>query len=113
MVVDEVQKVTSTVVGRLVDLFGDKIYKIILYGSYARGDFDEESDVDILLTVDAEPEEVSFRRRDISAVSSDLSLKYDVTVSVTVKPTEQFYKYSEVLPYYRNVLKEGIRYARG
>jgi len=91
-------------------LFSRGIQDAFLYGSYARGDFDEGSDVDILLTVDADPEELSRRRRDVSGVSSDLSLKHDVTVSVTVKPREQFYKYSEILPFYRNVLREGIRY---
>lgn len=87
------------------------IQDAFLYGSYARGDYDDESDVDILLTVDADPEELSSRRREVSSVSSDLSLKHDVTVSVTVKPMEQFYRYSEVLPFYRNVLMEGVRYA--
>ena len=46
---DEVQQGTFTVVGRLVDLLGDMIFKIILYGSYARGDFDSESDIDIMM----------------------------------------------------------------
>ncbi|HED36937.1 MAG TPA: nucleotidyltransferase domain-containing protein, partial [Ignavibacteria bacterium] len=31
---------------RIKDSFGDKLKKIILYGSYARGDYDSESDVD-------------------------------------------------------------------
>ncbi len=91
-------------------MFSKGIQDAFLYGSYARGDYDEESDVDILLTVDANPEELSRRRRDISGISSDLSLKHDVTVSVTVTPREQFYRYFEVLPFYRNVLREGIRY---
>ena len=91
-------------------LFGNNVRDVFLYGSYARGDYDDESDVDILLTVDAGAEELSGRRREVSAVSSDLSLKHDVTVSVTVKPKDQFYKYADVLPYYRNVLREGIRY---
>ena len=29
-------------------LYGDKLNKIILYGSYARGDQTEESDIDIM-----------------------------------------------------------------
>jgi predicted nucleotidyltransferase len=28
---------------------GDKLYKIILFGSYARGDNDNESDIDIMV----------------------------------------------------------------
>jgi predicted nucleotidyltransferase len=54
-----------------------------LYGSYARGDFHAESDVDILLTVDSD--DVSSLRKIAAAVSSDLSLKHDVTVSISLK----------------------------
>lgn len=82
-----------------------------LYGSYARGDYHSESDVDILLTVDKTPEELASYRKNIARISSELSLKYDVTVSVTLKSEEQFRKYSDVLPFYKNVIAEGIRYA--
>lgn len=82
-----------------------------LYGSYARGDFNENSDVDILLTVDATVDEISHRRFDIAKITSSLSLKHDITVSVTVKPYTQFEKYKSVLPFYMNVISEGVRYA--
>ena len=38
-------------------------------------------------------------------------LDESITVSVTVKPLEQFRRYQTALPYYRNVVREGIRYA--
>lgn len=82
-----------------------------LYGSYARGDYDQWSDVDILLTVDLDYIEIEKYTDSVAQVSSDLSLDNDVLVSITVKPFEQFLKYNNILPYYKNVLKEGIRYA--
>ena len=39
-----------------------------------------------------------------------LSLEHDIIVSVTVKPLEQFCRYQTALPYYQNVVWEGIRY---
>ena len=52
------------------------------------------------------------RKREIATkVTSRLSLEHDITVSVTVKPLEQFRRYQTALPYYRNVVREGIRYA--
>jgi type I restriction enzyme R subunit len=36
---------------------------------------------------------------------------YDITVSVHVVPLAQFRRYADFLPFYQNVLKEGIRYA--
>ena len=92
------------------NIFPCEIRDAYLYGSYARGDYDNESDVDILLTVDLEPTEISRYRNQIAAISSDLSLEHDVTVSIAVKSFDHFHWYSSVLPFYKNVLTEGISY---
>ena len=64
-----------------------------------------------MLTVDLEQAEIAKHRNDVAKVTSRLSLEHDVTVSVTVKPLEQFRHYQTALPYYQNVVREGIRYA--
>lgn len=92
-------------------IYNNRICDAFLYGSYARGNHTNESDIDIMLTVDMQTAEIAEQRTAIASVTSNLSLKYDVTVSVTVKSIEQFEKYSDILPYYKNVLSEGIRYA--
>ena len=91
-------------------VFGSLLKDAYLYGSYARGDYHAESDIDILLTVDLEQMELSKYRNAMAEITSDLSLKHDITVSVTVKSLEQFQKYANVLPFYQNVIKEGIPY---
>lgn len=88
-----------------------RIQDAILYGSYARGDFTSQSDIDILLTADLTQEQIAAHRRAVSAVSSQLSLDHDITVSVHTVPLAQFRRYAAYLPFYQNVLKEGIRYA--
>lgn len=95
---------------RSAALFGD-IKDAYLYGSYARGDCHSESDIDILLSVPLSAERIAQRRMDMAKITSELSLEYDVTVSVAVKPAEQFERYKTLLPYYKNVISEGIRYA--
>ena len=91
--------------------FPGQVRDAYLYGSFARGDYDNESDVDILLTVDAPPEEISQYQKELSAINSDLSLLHNVTVSATVKSKQLFDHYGEDLPYYKNVRREGIPYA--
>ena len=96
-------KANERILGEIKDAY--------LYGSYARGDFNDESDVDIILFVLLSQEEISEYRKDISKISSRLSLEHDVTVSVMVEPMEQLVRYAEILPFYQNIIREGIRYA--
>ena len=90
------------------NLFPQGIHDAYLYGSYARGDFDAESDIDILLTVDGEALEPY--EWPLAEIESELSLEYDRMICVNIVPLRRFIQYADDLPYYRNVRKEGIRY---
>lgn len=92
------------------EIFPVPIHDAYLYGSFARGDYHDESDVDILLTVDLDWPEIASCRREVSRIVSKLCLEHDRTISVTVKPLAQFTRYRDDLPFYRNVCKEGVRY---
>lgn len=107
----EAMTILSEVFERTRELFGNSLVNCYLYGSYARGDFDEESDVDILLTVDSSDDDIRAHNKSLAKIDSDLSLDHNVTVSITVKPFEHFTRYAEISPFYRNVISEGIRYA--
>ena len=103
--------ILTEVLERSRAIFGSSLVNGYLYGSYARGDYDEESDVDILLTVDQSDENIRAQNMSLAKIDSDLSLDHNVTVSVTVKPLEQFNRYAEISPFYKNVINEGICYA--
>lgn len=40
------------------EIFGERAKKVILYGSYARGDFNKHSDIDIMILTDIPEEEM-------------------------------------------------------
>lgn len=72
------------------DLYGDRLAKIILYGSYARGDFHEESDVDFMVVLKGEEPSRSQEISRVSPVTSELGFKYNTLVSATIVPESRY-----------------------
>lgn len=91
------------------NVFGDKLKAVVLYGSYARGDYDSESDIDILLLVDIDKLGIKKYHRQLVKITSDLELKYDIVISPLVENIDEFEKYKEVSTFFRNVDREGVR----
>ena len=89
--------------------FEGRICAIYLYGSYARGTNTDTSDIDIVAIVDGKREELQQDLKLIWDKVADISLEYDIVVSPTVIPFEEFENYKDILPYYRNIAKEGVK----
>ena len=108
----ELQIITQEIAKTAKETFGEKLDSVILYGSYARGDYNEDSDVDIMILVKGiAPEDLWKYREPITDTESELGLKYDMLISAFIKDIETFNKYLDVLPFYQNVMKEGIKVA--
>ena len=45
---EELNAVLNEVVSQIKPVFGDKLKKVVLFGSYARGDYDAESGREVL-----------------------------------------------------------------
>ena len=81
--------------------------ELILFGSKARGDFEEFSDIDILILVD---EDIDQRLKDsIIGIAYDIELKYDIVFGFIIENKKSWrssrYK---VMPLYQNVEREGV-----
>ena len=88
----------------LVRIYGDKLKGVYLYGSYARGDYREGSDVDVMiLLMDYQNYWDELNRT--SQVMQDVALKYDLLVS-RIFMTEDKWKKSET-PLLRNIHQDG------
>lgn len=109
---NDLQFILSEIAKTARETFGEHLDSVILYGSYARGDYTPESDVDIMILVkDIAPEELWRYKKSIIRKESELGLDYDLLISAYVKDIETFNKYLDVLPFYQNVMKEGIKVA--
>lgn len=79
-------------------VYGNDIFDIILYGSYARGTQDEESDIDIAAIVHGERYNLQKKLTQVWEKTHDLGLEYDTLISPTVIPYDEFMEYKEVIP---------------
>jgi Nucleotidyltransferase domain. len=89
----------------LIKLYGQRLKAVILFGSYARGDYNQNSDLDVMIVLDDYKRYWDELVRS-AELASDLSLEYNVTISRTIMKEEQWKK--EDLPVLRNVRAEGI-----
>lgn len=90
----------------LRDIFQEEISMIILYGSVARGEATQESDIDIAIIVKHDMD--GTRRDRFIQWSADMDMRYDRVISIVDIQEDKMKKWGDVLPFYKNVLKEGI-----
>ena len=91
-------------------IFKDKLVSVILFGSYARGDFDTESDIDVMIIADIHADETPQYRVELNKTAGRLSLNTEscTTFCILLQDTATFRKYQNYLPFYRNILNEGV-----
>jgi predicted nucleotidyltransferase len=91
--------------------FGQNLKRIIVYGSYARGDYNDSSDIDLMILVALPEDEIRKTENAIYDEAFELELKYGKVLSPLIKNEDFFEYWSDTLPFYRNVKTEGMRIA--
>ncbi len=104
----KLQVVLSKVKSASEQLYGSKLKKIILFGSYARGDNVDESDIDIMIVLDCNTEEIRALRSITAEMASDISLEYEVFLSILLRNRKYYEDNVEILPFYKNIAREGV-----
>ena len=107
---ENINQVIEEFINGVQEILGKNLKKIILYGSYARGDYNESSDIDIMILTDLEGKELKKYRDKIYDYSYDIEEKnnFHIDLSPLVKNIDKFNYWLEALPFYMNVEKEGV-----
>ncbi len=105
----EVTAIVAELCSRMALLFPQNKIEAILFGSYARGDADSGSDIDVLLLVDASRQDISDRNWQIGDLAAELLLNHGIVVSPLVENREYFNQNLQLFPFYRSIEREGVR----
>ncbi len=87
-------------------MYGDRLREVILYGSYARGDYDEESDIDLMVVLSDEKVNTIGEVWKMGDLTTGLLFDYGKVISVLPVAASRFT--TSYMPVYQNARREGI-----
>lgn len=95
-------------------LMGSDLTEGILYGSCARGDYGDDSDIDIALLVKCSRMEAKKYDDALAEISAELAMKYFAIVNFVSLPYDEFVEKRTWYGYFRNIDIEGeVLYGQG
>lgn len=107
---NNISKIINEFMIEVNNILGSRVKEIILYGSYARGDYNKDSDIDIMILTDLEDKEIYEYFVKISDTAYDIEERnnFDIKISPLIKNIDKFNYWLETLPFYTNVKREGV-----
>ena len=103
MLLDEMKE---DLVQGLTAIFQNNISMIILYGSVARNEATNESDIDIAIIIKEEMDNQT--KKQFISWAADMDIRYEKVFSIVDIREDNMKKWERVLPFYQNIRKEGI-----
>ena len=103
-----IQNLIEQYVEEIKKIYGSNLCKIILYGSYARGDFRPDSDVDIMILLYISDLELKVYSQQLSYMTYDFNLDNGMDIKPIAKSEAHFRKWLDDYPFYANINKEGV-----
>ena len=102
-----IEKIKIAVPESVSQLMKDDLIKVVLYGSCARGDYTEDSDIDIALITKSNRIETQKYTSGLATIATEFAMKYFVVVNFVCLPEKEFIEKKSWYAYFKNIEKEG------
>ena len=89
-------------------MLGNRLVCVILYGSYARGTYHDNSDVDIMILVNMTEGEIRLIKNSIYDLAFEIEMNTGIDIAPIIKEKQQYEYWVDTLPFYKNIRDEGI-----
>jgi predicted nucleotidyltransferase len=93
---------------QIAKIFGEYLTGVMLYGSYARGDFNSDSDMDIMILADVEPTEISYYADKVYDITYDFEVEYGIEINPSVQIVQVYNQWKYTYPFFANIEKDGV-----
>ena len=90
----------------ILEIYGESVERIVLYGSTARGTNTPESDIDIAVMLRSAP--TKSMNDQLLDLVVDLELDCGRVLSVIKIDYPRYLEWQDTLPFYRNIDREGV-----
>ena len=103
-----IENIKKDIVRMVKNLMDTELIKIILYGSCARGDYTDDSDMDIALLTKCDRANAKMYGDSLALIATELAMKYFVVVNLVCLPYQEFIEKKSWYAYFQNIDREGI-----
>ena len=103
-----IEKTKTEVVPELENVLGNDLAECVLYGSCARGDFSDDSDIDIALLVKCNRITAKKYSESLADISAKFAMKYFAIVNFVCIPYEEYNQKKYWYLYYKNISRDGV-----
>ena len=107
----ELQIILTEIAKTAKDTFGTHLDSVILYGSYARGDYTAESDIDVMILARIDSHQIGSYLSAVRERIFHLEIENVCVISLSIAPYDVFTRYKNIQPFYKNVSEEGMSVA--
>lgn len=90
------------------EVLGNAYVQMVVYGSYARGDYRKDSDLDVFILADMRPEELSRYSGKIYDLAYDIGEEFQVEINPVIQSKEVYEHWKQTYPFFINISKEGV-----
>lgn len=89
----EVETVVSNYASQIKTMLGDKLDAVILFGSYARGDYEDGSDVNVMVIVNIPQNQLAALRTQMRDIAFELEWENHLLLSIILESADVVCKY--------------------
>lgn len=105
---EEIRNYLSEYLKKAKEMLGESFVKAMLYGSFARGEANPGSDIDLIILSTLSDSEIEAVEKKLYDLSFDFLMDFGIDISIIVKNAEHFQHWLGVLPFYDNIQREGV-----